>query len=296
LKKQIILIDVSNIAHAMFHAAFKERTLFYSDFTNAEYFQYLIYNKLKDIKKRFPTGEMILTVDSKSWRKSYFKYYKARRVLQRAKSKVPIDEMYRVTNLTLKDIKEIFPYKVIKVQWAEADDIIGILTSSLRSADDIIIVSRDKDFAQLQKYDNVRQYDPITKDFTVCGDPHYYLISHIIMGDSGDDLTNILSDRNTFVQDKKRQKSCGIKKVNEIMDIGVDKFLEDKPTIKERFKQNKKMIELSENTIPKIIQKNVLNQYYNYKKFKHDSYLDMEKYFRDNKHLNPFVKNVLDFI
>lgn len=48
----------------------------------------------------------------------------------------------------------------------EADDIINSLveyTQEFGNYEKVMIISGDKDFAQLQKYSNVDQYSPITK-------------------------------------------------------------------------------------------------------------------------------------
>ena len=60
--------------------------------------------------------------------------------------------------------KHFCRYKIsIQVDRAEADDIIGTLCNrfgKMKTKDDIkiLIISGDKDFAQLQKYANVEQY------------------------------------------------------------------------------------------------------------------------------------------
>ena len=60
---------------------------------------------------------------------------------------------------------------------AEADDIIATLCNrfgkTLKAEDDIdiLIISGDKDFAQLQKYANVEQYSPVTKKWIRISNP-----------------------------------------------------------------------------------------------------------------------------
>ena len=53
------------------------------------------------------------------------------------------------------------PYKFLEVYGAEADDIIGTLCATI--SEEIMIISGDKDFIQLQKFPNVKQVCPITK-------------------------------------------------------------------------------------------------------------------------------------
>ena len=45
----------------------------------------------------------------------------------------------------------------------------------------VMIVSGDKDFIQLQKYDNVKQYSPITKKL-VDGVDKVYIKEHVLKG------------------------------------------------------------------------------------------------------------------
>ena len=74
-----------------------------------------------------------------------------------------------ILNKIRDEMKETFPWRVLQVETAEADDIIGTLCHrfgrTLKADDDepILILSGDKDFGQLQKYANVEQFSPITK-------------------------------------------------------------------------------------------------------------------------------------
>jgi hypothetical protein len=101
------------------------------------------------------------------------------------------------------ELKEFFPYKFIMVDTAEADDIIGVLChmhgKMLGSSDPIMILSGDKDFMQLQKFSNVRQWDPVRKRKLATNDPHKFLIEHILKGDRGDGIPNALSPGDVFV-------------------------------------------------------------------------------------------------
>ena len=55
------------------------------------------------------------------------------------------------------EIREYLPYKAIHLDGVEADDVIGTLTMRTQEFgqdEPIMIVSSDKDFIQLQKYNN----------------------------------------------------------------------------------------------------------------------------------------------
>ena len=59
-----------------------------------------------------------------------------------------------------------------------------------------MIVSGDKDFQQLQRYDNVKQWSPNLNKFIEPEDPQLFLQEHILKGDKSDGIPNILSNDN----------------------------------------------------------------------------------------------------
>ena len=56
------------------------------------------------------------------------------------------------------EIKENFPWKMMQVEGCEFDDIIAVLTKHYAPHEEVIIISGDKDFQQLQKYPSVTQW------------------------------------------------------------------------------------------------------------------------------------------
>ena len=72
-------------------------------------------------------------------------------------------------------------------------------------SEDILIISSDKDFQQLQSFGNIKQYSPAHREYLVCENPEWYLSNHIIRGDSSDGIPNILSDDDTFINPDKKQ-------------------------------------------------------------------------------------------
>ena len=107
------------------------------------------------------------------------------------------------------ELIEFFPYKVLEVDNAEADDIIASVVfhvaSEPKNYEKVLILSSDKDFIQLQKYNFVSQYSPMQKKFVNGLDPTTYIKEHILKGDRGDGVPNFLSPDNTFV-DELRQR------------------------------------------------------------------------------------------
>ena len=180
-----------------------------------------ILNSLrKNIKKFSPKygRDIVIALDSQgSWRRDEFPYYKCNR---ERTSTINWTEVYGWLNIIISELDTYFPYRVIAAQRAEADDIIGTLCHKFGGDDvpmfsgtesePIIIVSGDKDFKQLQKYDNVRQWSPVLDKFLDCKDPEQYLAQHILEGDKGDGIPNILSEDDTFFTRMRTMKKKGV--------------------------------------------------------------------------------------
>jgi len=170
--------------------------------------RHFILNTLRMYNKKFRKdyGQMVIACDSSTWRREYFPNYKFKRREGREKDEVEKanwDEIFRIINTVREEIQENLPYRVVKVNGAEADDIIGALaleTQEFGKHDDVMIVSADKDFVQLQKYKNVKQYSPMQKKFVTEKNPHTHLVEHIFKGDASDGVPNGLSGDDTFVE------------------------------------------------------------------------------------------------
>ena len=216
--------------------------------------RHMVLNSLRSYKQKFGNefGEMVIACDDKNyWRKQVFTYYKANRKKARDSSELDWSTIFDVFNKIKSEIKEFFPYRVIQVDSAEADDIIATLVEHHQER--VLILSGDKDFVQLQQYPFVRQYDPIRKKWITHNDPKKYLHEHILKGDSGDGIPNVLSDDDTFVTNK-RQKPLTQKKIDAFT------INEDLPVeIMKNYSRNKQIVDLS--LIPIDIKNQVLNKY-----------------------------------
>ena len=151
-----------------------------------------VLNVLRLYRTKFVSefGELILCCDSrKSWRKELFPNYKASRKKTRAAAPIDWENLYVCLNQLKEELSEWFPYKLIQVEYAEADDIIAEYINGNGSdgkrlkQDRTLILSSDKDFIQLHQF-NVRQYSPMQKKF-VEGNPRESLHEKIIKGDVG---------------------------------------------------------------------------------------------------------------
>ena len=156
--------------------------------------RHMILNSLRMYRTRFSSefNELVLCYDSKHyWRRDYFPEYKSGRRKTREKSSHDWDAIFICLNQIKDELRNNLPYKFLEVYGAEADDIIGTLCSEY--SEEIMIISGDKDFIQLQKYPNVKQFSPITKKTVNGKNPGAYLKEHIFKGDSSDGVPNVLS-------------------------------------------------------------------------------------------------------
>lgn len=229
----------------------------------------MVLTTIKSFNNKFKGeyGNLVIAVDSgDTWRKSFFPYYKIRRREATATSEIDWAKVYEIIRTIKDELKEYFPYPVIEVPTAEADDVIGCLcrhfgaddSEFLSSNEKILILSRDKDFIQLHKYSNIDQYDPIATDgkWIRTADPVAYLKEHIIRGDAGDSIPNILSEDNRIAL-KIRQKSIMSKKLEVWLTQDLSEFCDE--DMLAHYERNKKLIDLSE--IPEEIYNNVINEY-----------------------------------
>ena len=221
-------------------------------------FRHMVINSLRSYKQKFGQeyGELVIACDDKNyWRKQVFPYYKANRKKNREESELNWTQIFEIFNKVKQEIKENFPYPVIQVDTAEADDIIASMVKSTNNTHNILILSGDKDFIQLHTNKNVKQYDPVRKKWINHDDPERFLIEHILKGDVGDGIPNILSDDDTFVTEK-RQRPLTQKKINKIYNDGA--VLLDAKTDR-NFLRNKQLVDLS--MIPDNIKNEVINKY-----------------------------------
>ena len=236
----MILVDMNQIsvASVMMHLHMSKSTI--PDDTMV---RHMILNSLRMYRTRFSSefGELVLCYDSKHyWRRDYFPQYKANRKKGREKSDQDWDAIFECLNTIKEEIRTNMPYKFLEVYGAEADDIIATICSEYD--EEIMILSGDKDFIQLQKFPNVKQYSPITKKMVNGINPVGYLQEHILKGDTSDGIPNVLSPDHTFT-DGLRQTPLTKKKIVSIMETLPFSSLPDK--IKRNYQRNKKLIDLT---------------------------------------------------
>ena len=224
-------------------------------------FRHMILNSLRAARKKFngSFGELVICCDDKNfWRRQRFEYYKANRKKYREQSDIDWSNVFNILNKVRDEIDTFFPYKVIRVSTAEADDVIATLVK-LNHDEATLILSGDKDFIQLHKYPKIKQYDPVHKRWIKDKDPSRYLIEHIARGDRGDGIPNYISSDTCFVNGT-RQKPLRAKYLSKLEGTvdQVENSFEDEEE-KLGWIRNRLLIDLE--YIPEDIQQQVVDKY-----------------------------------
>ena len=260
--------------------------------------RHLVLNNLRYYRSRFTEkyGELVICCDSKHyWRRDYFPNYKANRKKDRASSGYDCDFIFTTLNGIRDEIKEHFPYKVLEVYGAEADDIIATLVKLEQGDLDTIIISSDKDFIQLHGF-HVKQYSPVSKKFVNGTPPQEYLREHIIRGDRSDGVPNVLSPDDTFTESKRQKpiRKTMLITLTEAMDRWEPKDLFQlakcsRDTWVRNWQRNETLIDL--NKIPNDIRDEILTE------FKNAPTGDRSKLFNYfvEKKLNNLIQSIGDF-
>ena len=237
----MILMDFSGIAVA---------TIAVNKVNDENMLRHMMLNSVRMYNKKFRDqyGQMIICCDgANNWRRVYFPQYLANRRKGRDESGFDWAEAFRIMHKVKDEIKENFPYKVIHLEGCEADDIIGTMvehTQEFGQYEEVMIVSSDKDFLQLQKYDNVRQWSHILKKEIKDPHPKLNLIDKILSGDTGDGIPNVLSGDNTFVNGErqtplsKKKKEAMMQDISEVVGLSAEWY--------RNYQRNRKLIDLTQ--------------------------------------------------
>jgi hypothetical protein len=283
----MILVDFSGICLA---------TILINKENDERMIRHMTLNSLRMYNQKFKEqyGQMVLACDgSNNWRKEYFPQYKGARRKSRSESTFDWGEAFRILNDLRQEIRDNFPYKVLHLDGCEADDIIGTLVENSQefgNYEDIMIVSADGDFKQLQKYDNVRQWSPLTKKLVVDNNPRVNLTEKILTGDAGDGVPNILSDDNVFIEGG-RQTPLSKKKKEAIVEDLADGELLYAASWYRNYCRNETLIDLSKT--PDSLKQNIINNF-----MEQDPWKNKSKVFPYlvSKKMNRLIESVTEFI
>ena len=248
----MILVDLSQLLVASTFVSMKKG----ETEVDIKRLRHLLLNSLSKYRRQYANefGELVICCDgSLSWRKDVFPNYKIGRRTGREESPLDWNQIFGCFEQLKKELRETFPYKVLQINRAEADDIIGTLVMERRfSSPKTMIISSDKDFIQLQRYHDVFQYSPVAKKLLNGVDPEEYLREHILRGDKSDGIPNVLSDDDCIVS--------GIRQVPMTKKLIKSwKHIPMPEEHRERFERNTKLVDLR--YTPYDLQKEILEQF-----------------------------------
>jgi len=251
----MILIDYSQIALS---------NIIVQKLNDENMIRHMILNSIRMYNKKYRDeyGQLVICADGmNTWRKQFFPEYKANRKKSRDNSSMDWVEIFRILHTVRDEIRDNLPYKVIHMEGVEADDIIASLvmkTQEFGQDEPVMIISSDKDFIQLQKFKNVKQFSPIQKKMVTDKNPRTYLFNHIMRGDSSDGIPNVLSADDTFISEKNQTP---------LRQTKIDAWLETSDNLREsmdddtyrNYQRNKKLIDLSD--IPEDVSESIINNF-----------------------------------
>jgi len=270
----MILVDYSQVALAAILTFQRELKGTEAEVKNL--IRHVTLSTLKSYKKKYGKeyGEMVICCDGrKYWRKEFFPNYKASRKKNREASDLDWKLIFDTLSEMRDDLAVYFPYRVIHVEQAEADDVIAVMTKWLQNNNQciqglveepqkILILSSDKDFKQLQLYPTVKQWSPMQKKYVTATQKEIneFMIEHIVKGDSGDGIPNILSKDDVFVN-AERQKTVSSKRLQEFIDNGFKACRNDEE--RRNWHRNSTLVAFEH--IPEEVTQNIVQAYLNTK-------------------------------
>ena len=259
----MILIDYNQVCLAAilsFQGDLKKGT----DADKVNLIRHVAITSIKSYKAKYGKeyGDIVIACDGrKYWRKDFFPNYKGQRKKARAESDLDWKLIFDTLGEIRDDIKSYFPYKVIHLERCEADDVIAVLTKDTQEFgkyEPVMIISSDKDFKQLQQYDNVKQYSPFLKKQVTISTKELksWMVEHIVKGDSGDGVPNILSNDNVIMNGD-RQSPVSSKRLNEFIENGFSACRNDEE--RRNWHRNEKLVDFGH--IPEDITNIILKEF-----------------------------------
>jgi hypothetical protein len=258
----MILFDFSQVvvgAALEYHARTKE-------LIDVPLLRHISLNNILGLKDKLHkySDEIVLCLDGRNyWRKKIFPYYKQNRKKSQEKQTFDWKTFHESFNIIKQEFTENLPYKVIEVEGAEADDIIAVLCTIFGNQRDVVVVSSDKDLLQIQMNlaSRVKQYSPFHKKFLQADYNSYSLFEHVVKGDPGDGIPNILSDDDVFLCEGKRSRPIRSSQIEAWSKFGLDNpegFCNDLVEL-EKFRRNRTLIDLR--MIPKEVIDSIASTY-----------------------------------
>ena len=157
-----VLVDTANLFFRARHGAYRAG----SAEEKAAFALHITMMAANKMARRFEANHVVFALEGRSWRKDFYKPYKANRAVARqalTEAEQEEDKMFWETYDSLtKYLSEKTNCSVIRCPTAEGDDIIARWIA-LHPQDEHVIISSDTDFVQLVA-PNVKQYNGITDE------------------------------------------------------------------------------------------------------------------------------------
>jgi hypothetical protein len=270
----MILVDYSQVALSAILTFQRELKGTESEVKNL--IRHVTLSTLKSYKKKYGKeyGELVVCCDGrKYWRREVFQYYKAGRKKARDASDLDWTLIFDTLSEMRDDIAKHFPWKVIHIDRAEADDVIAVMAKwsqtngfvqqgLVEDPQKVLILSSDGDFIQLQKWANVSQYSPMQKKQIKATKRELYekFITHVVKaGDDG--IPNILSPDDIFLQEGVRQKRISSQRLDDFLEKGFDACRNDDE--RRNWHRNLQLIDFE--FIPEDVAQTIVDAYLNNK-------------------------------
>lgn len=284
----MILVDFSAIAVA---------NIAVQKLNDEDMIRHMILNTLRMYRSKYKDkyGELVLACDGpNNWRKTFYPEYKANRRKGREESTFDWAAAFTIMNNVREEIKENFPYKVLHIDGCEADDIIATVieytNEEFGAYEDVMIISGDKDFVQLQKYKNVSQFSPVQKKSLAEKNPRAFLVEHIMRGDASDGVPNVLSGDDVFITGS-RQTPLSKKKLDAIIEDLNEGELLYAASWYRNYQRNETLIDLSKT--PSDLKNNIIQEFTSQDQWKNKGHVLP---YLINKRCNQLIESVQEFI
>lgn len=230
-REKVLLVDYHNLAmRNLFGLAYDPTDVSFVGFRVA------MLMSIRKLARDFKPNRIIFCKEAhdRNWRYDVYSEYKAGRAEARESSVVDFNAFFPINDSFVNGLEACLKNcQFLKVPHLEADDIIA-LTVMTHPNWDITLVSTDKDFYQLHKYNNFKQWDPIKDEYISILNPEAVLQEKIVRGDKSDNIPSL-------------QKGIGGVKFAKIYSAGLMDWIE-KNNLQEAYDRNTKLI--SFNCIP----------------------------------------------
>jgi hypothetical protein len=245
-----------------------------------QYFEFKIFQVIYYAISDVNASELVFAIDGDKnsiWRKLYWPRYKESR---KKDNKIDWCLVFSHYKSFMGELKENFPFKILRHKNAEGDDIIGIIVQNTPQKHHIISV--DKDFMQLYEKNRVSIYSPLKQAELKHPSPEHFIIEQCLLGQSKDDIFNIKTALDH--PQGKRKPGFGPKALEKVITYGWKKWLKENK-LEDRFEFNRNLMDFKR--IPKSLQDNIMKMY-KVKNFPHPD--KMYKYI-EKKNWNYFLDN-----